>query len=97
MTTDVDDDDTALLPTEDEIASTGAAAESAEWDEELKQLPRLLRYAVLARRNAPAPLRDRFRIATFPKPGPEHLDALLPPVVTDLAAERGLDSRWIEP
>jgi ATP-dependent Lon protease len=45
----------------------------------------------------PSPLRDRFRIVTFPKPGPEHLDALLPPVITDLAAERGLDSRWIEP
>jgi hypothetical protein len=45
----------------------------------------------------PAPLRDRFRIVTFPKPGPEHLDALLRPVIADLAAERGLDSRWIEP
>lgn len=45
----------------------------------------------------PAPLRDRFRIVSFPKPGPEHLDALLPPVIADLAAERGLDGRWIEP
>jgi hypothetical protein len=45
----------------------------------------------------PAPLRDRFRIITFPKPGPEHMDALLAPVTADLAAERGLDSRWIEP
>ena len=45
----------------------------------------------------PAPLRDRFRVVTFPKPGPEHLDALLPPVIADLAAERGLDSRWVEP
>jgi ATP-dependent Lon protease len=45
----------------------------------------------------PAPLRDRFRIVGFPKPGPEHLDALLPPVIADLAAERGLDSRWVEP
>lgn len=45
----------------------------------------------------PSPLRDRFRIVTFPKPGPEHLDALLPPVIADLAAERGLDRRWIEP
>ena len=45
----------------------------------------------------PSPLRDRFRVVTFPKPGPEHLDALLAPVIADLAAERGLDSRWIEP
>lgn len=45
----------------------------------------------------PSPLRDRFRIVTFPKPGPEHLGALLPPVIADLAVERGLDSRWIEP
>ncbi len=45
----------------------------------------------------PAPLRDRFRIVNFPKPGPEHLDALLPPVIADLVAERGLDCRWIEP
>jgi hypothetical protein len=45
----------------------------------------------------PSPLCDRFRIVTFPMPGPEHLDALLPPVIADLAAERGLDSRWIEP
>jgi hypothetical protein len=45
----------------------------------------------------PSPLRDRFRIVTFPKPGPEHMDALLAPVIADLAAERGLDSRWIEP
>jgi len=34
---------------------------------------------------------------TFPKPRVEHLDALLPPVIADLAAEHGLDSRWIEP
>ena len=45
----------------------------------------------------PSPLRDRFRVVTFPKPGQEHLHALLPPVTADLAAERGLDGRWIEP
>jgi len=45
----------------------------------------------------PSPLRDRFRIVAFPKPGAEHMDALLPPVIADLAAERGLDKRWIEP
>ena len=42
----------------------------------------------------PSPLRDRFRIVTFPKPGAEHLDALLAPVIVDLTAERGLDPRW---
>ena len=45
----------------------------------------------------PSPLRDRFRVVTFPKPGVAHLDALLPPVIADLAAERRLDSRWIAP
>jgi hypothetical protein len=45
----------------------------------------------------PSPLRDRFRVVTFSKPGPEHMDALLAPVIADLAAERGLDGRWIEP
>ena len=45
----------------------------------------------------PSPLRDRFRVVTFPKPGVAHLDALLPPVIADLAAERGLDGRWVEP
>jgi ATP-dependent Lon protease len=45
----------------------------------------------------PLPLRDRFRIVTFPNPGPHDLDALLPAVVADLAKERGLDSRWVGP
>jgi len=45
----------------------------------------------------PAPLRDRFRTVTFPQPGEEHLDSLLPHVMADLAAESGLDRRWIEP
>jgi ATP-dependent Lon protease len=45
----------------------------------------------------PPPLRDRFRIVTFPKPGPGDLDALLPAVTADLASESGLDSRWVEP
>lgn len=45
----------------------------------------------------PMALRDRFRIITFPKPGPGDLGALLPAVIADLAAERGLDSRWVEP
>lgn len=42
----------------------------------------------------PSPIRDRFRIVHFPKPGPEHLEVLLPAVTADLARERGYDSRW---
>jgi ATP-dependent Lon protease len=45
----------------------------------------------------PGPLRDRFRIVTFPKPDAGDLDALLPAIIADLASERGLDSRWVEP
>ena len=43
----------------------------------------------------PAPIRDRFRIITFPKPTAGDLDALLPAVIADLAREHGLDPRWI--
>jgi ATP-dependent Lon protease len=45
----------------------------------------------------PSPLRDRFRVITFPKPTAGDLDALLPAVTADLATERGLDQRWVEP
>ena len=45
----------------------------------------------------PAPIRDRFRVVTFPKPGTGDLNALLPPVIADLARERGLDGRWVPP
>jgi hypothetical protein len=45
----------------------------------------------------PPPLRDRFRVITFPKPTADHLDALLPAVVADLANEQGLAPRWVEP
>jgi hypothetical protein len=45
----------------------------------------------------PSPVRDRFRVVTFPKPTPADLDGLLPSVIADLAMERGLDSRWIGP
>jgi ATP-dependent Lon protease len=45
----------------------------------------------------PGPLRDRFRIVTFPKPEAGDLDALLPAVIADLASESGLDGRWVEP
>ena len=45
----------------------------------------------------PLPLRDRFRVVTFPKPAAGDLEALLPAVTRDLARERGLDARWVEP
>jgi ATP-dependent Lon protease len=45
----------------------------------------------------PSPIRDRFRVARFPKPSADDLDALLPAVITDLARERGLDQRWVRP
>lgn len=45
----------------------------------------------------PAPLRDRFRIVAFPKPGITDLDALLRALIKTLAAERGVDRRWIAP
>ncbi len=45
----------------------------------------------------PSPIRDRFRIVEFPKPRPADLEALLPAVTAEIAAERGLDERWIAP
>jgi ATP-dependent Lon protease len=45
----------------------------------------------------PSPIRDRFRVVTFPKPTTDDLDALLPAVIADLARERGLDQRWVLP
>jgi ATP-dependent Lon protease len=45
----------------------------------------------------PSPLRDRFRVVSFPKPSAADLTSLLPAVIADLALERGLDSRWFEP
>jgi hypothetical protein len=36
-------------------------------------------------------------VVTFPKPSPDHLDALLPAILADLARERGLDRRWVMP
>ncbi|WP_246498409.1 AAA family ATPase [Microvirga soli] len=46
----------------------------------------------------PGPLLDRFRaVLSFPEPGPEHLDALLPALVEDIARERGLDRRFFPP
>jgi ATP-dependent Lon protease len=45
----------------------------------------------------PSPIRDRFRVVTFPKPTANDLDALLPAVIADLARERGLDQIWVPP
>jgi ATP-dependent Lon protease len=45
----------------------------------------------------PSPIRDRMRVVTFPKPCADDLDALLPPVIADLARERGLDQSWMPP
>src|ERR1039458_9866834 len=50
MTAGAEDIKDVDLPAEDELASTGAAAETAEWNEKLKRLPRILRYAALAKR-----------------------------------------------
>jgi ATP-dependent Lon protease len=45
----------------------------------------------------PTPIRDRFRVVTFPKPTAADLDALLPAVLADLAKDRGLDQNWVPP
>ena len=45
----------------------------------------------------PRPLLDRFRVIKLPLPSRDHLDALLPAIVADLARERGLDASWIAP
>src|ERR1700716_3522258 len=50
----IDDDSEDLDPVmaERDAISTGAAADSADWDERLKGLPRLLRFAMLISDNA---------------------------------------------
>jgi ATP-dependent Lon protease len=45
----------------------------------------------------PWPLKDRFRIISLKMPKASDLEALLPNVVVDLMAERGLDRRWVRP
>ncbi|WP_298107948.1 AAA family ATPase, partial [Bradyrhizobium sp.] len=47
-----DTDEFGLQDVEGDAASTGAAADSSDLDEGLKKLPRLLRYAMLARRSS---------------------------------------------
>lgn len=50
-TTD-NDDDFDLPAVDDNIVSTGAAADSSDWDERLKRVSRLLRYAMLVTNSA---------------------------------------------
>jgi hypothetical protein len=45
----------------------------------------------------PSPLRDRFRIVSFPKPSRADLDILLPALLRSFAGDRQLDDRWIAP
>ncbi|MGU3340700.1 AAA family ATPase [Methylobacterium mesophilicum] len=45
----------------------------------------------------PGPLLDRLRIVRFPEPKAEHLDALLPGVLTAIADDDGLDPRFVSP
>ena len=45
----------------------------------------------------PSPLRDRFRVMNFPRPRPDDLEALVRPVIAEIAEDRGLDPKWIPP
>jgi ATP-dependent Lon protease len=45
----------------------------------------------------PRPLLDRLRVIEFPLPSHDHLEALLPGVIADLARDRGLDANWFAP
>ncbi|KQX40370.1 hypothetical protein ASD04_07000 [Devosia sp. Root436] len=47
--------------------------------------------------DVPAALRDRFRIVRIPDAGFEHVGVLSERIIADLAQQRGLDRRWIEP
>lgn len=47
--------------------------------------------------DVPAALRDRFKIVRIPSPGFEHIGVLSQRIIDDLARERGLDRRWLEP
>jgi hypothetical protein len=44
-----------------------------------------------------APLRDRRRVVRFPSPGPEHLAALAPALISAAVEEQGLDGAWALP
>jgi ATP-dependent Lon protease len=45
----------------------------------------------------PHALRDRLRILRMPRIEIEHVPAVAAGIVMDLAAERGLDGRWVKP
>ncbi|WP_244498700.1 AAA family ATPase [Methylobacterium sp. GXS13] len=45
----------------------------------------------------PAPLLDRLRVVDFAMPRASHLEGLLPALLDQVAAERGLDPRWFPP
>ena len=45
----------------------------------------------------PSPIRDRMRIIVMPEPEWEHVGDLARQIVSDIAAERGIDPRWIAP
>ncbi len=45
----------------------------------------------------PWPLRDRFRVIAFPEPTRDHLEALIAPLISELARTRSLDPRFIAP
>ena len=47
-------------------------------------------------KSVPAPLRDRLRVVTVPDPTWSHVGDLSRRILDDIAAERGLDERWIE-
>jgi ATP-dependent Lon protease len=48
-----DDEDVDLSVVDLDAVSTGAGADSADWDERMKRLPRVLRFAMLISRGAP--------------------------------------------
>lgn len=47
--------------------------------------------------DVPAALRDRFKVIRIPSPGFEHIGVLSERIIEDLARDRNLDRRWIEP
>jgi ATP-dependent Lon protease len=69
-------------------------------DPALQTTPDLSQVSYVATANSldplPGPIRDRFRVVTFPKPAASDLEALLPAVIADLAKERGLDQAWVQ-
>jgi hypothetical protein len=45
----------------------------------------------------PSPLVDRLQTITLPLPSAKHIDALVPSILADIAAERRLPAQWFEP